>query len=314
MNVNSFFKNCLSFFQDILSYEKKYAKIGVLGTAKILSCFAGIILLGCATALYGRVRKKEEPLFSYEKDVDDLAKTKLNNIGRKSEEISPSKIIQTVDSKTVRSYGEDLTSSEKSEMRTNYIDENTLQIVFKEFPGLNFTIRQQEIFDSQAQVIVNAANTQLFGGGGIDGAIHDNGGQRYKEAHDELQKLYNSRYVSGHAALIDSGSLKENYQIDHVIVVAGPQGEATSDKENALYSCYYNSLLLAEHQGKTSIAFPSISTGLFRFPQDRAACISLKAIYNFIKKHPNTKLTAVSIHFVVKKSKSNLEIYKKSCD
>ena len=163
---------------------------------------------------------------------------------------------------------------------------------------------------SKAQVVVNAANTHLGGGGGIDGAIHRQGGAEYAKAHRELQALFKAHYIEGHAAMIGSGSLKEKYNIENVIVVAGPQGAASPSKETELYSCYFNALVLADEQNKTSIAFPSISTGIFGFPKDRAAAISLKAIHDFLDKHPNTRLKTISIHYLPDDPITNLEIYR----
>lgn len=171
----------------------------------------------------------------------------------------------------------------------------TLKIEFKDHLAMNVTIRQQDIFQSAAQVIVNAANSHLGGGGGIDGAIHRKGGTTYAAGHKALKDQYKGQYVLGHAVMIGSGNLNES-GIDSVIVVAGPQGVTDKAKEGQLYSCYYNSLQLAESQGKESIAFPFISTGIFRFPKDRAAQIAMRAISDFITSHPNSKLKTISVH------------------
>ena len=104
--------------------------------------------------------------------------------------------------------------------------------------------------------------------------------------------------------------LIQKYNIENVIVVAGPQGVTTPSKEAELYSCYFNTLLLADKQNKTSIAFPSISTGIFGFPKDRAAAISLKAIQDFVDKHPNTQLKTISIHYLPNDPISDLEIFR----
>ena len=196
----------------------------------------------------------------------------------------------------VHAYTNDLSDHEKSSLTIHFIDQNTLQVSWVHFSEFKVTMRKQDLFMSRAQVVVNAANTYLGGGGGIDGAIHAKGGVGYIQAHRALREAYHSQYVSGYAAMIESGSLKEDCSIDNVIVVAGPQGEPNAEKESALYSCYFNSLSLAHQQHKTSIAFPSISTGIFRFPKDRAAAISLKAIYDFINHSPNTELKTISIH------------------
>lgn len=220
-----------------------------------------------------------------------------------------SKIIQTEESKIVHPYPGDLSAQEKSKIDSSFSDENTLNINFYEFPYSQVTIRRQDIFTSDAEVIVNAANTHLGGGGGIDGAIHAKGGNSYASAHNLLQKQYHAQYVSGHAAMIESGSLKAKYGIDNVIVIAGPKDESTFEKECELYSCYYNSLELAEAEKKSSIAFPSISTGIYNFPRDRAACISLRAIHDFLIKNQNKYVKNISIHFLPNEPKDYLENY-----
>lgn len=203
----------------------------------------------------------------------------------------------------------DLTQLQKQDLKSNFLDENTLAITFQRHPNIDFTIRRQDIFTSKAQTIVNAANTHLGGGGGIDGAIHKKGGAKYANAHHQLQILYNASYVEGHAAMIDSGDLRNEYNIENVIVVAGPQGTASPSKETELYSCYYNAMVLANEQNKTSLAFPSISTGIFGFPKDRAAAISLKAVTDFFNNHPNTQLKTISIHFLPNEPITELMIY-----
>lgn len=216
-----------------------------------------------------------------------------------------------LDANVVRAYTSDLTQPQKTHIKAHFIDDYTLKISFQQFPLLDFTIRRQNIFNSQAQVIVNAANNHLGGGRGIDGAIHAQGGDSYAKAHRALKEEYKSNYVSGYAAMIDSGALKQKYHIDNVIVVAGPSGgQPNPQKENELYSCYYNSLLLAHSQNKTSIAFPAISTGIFGFSKDRAAHISQKAVYDFFNQHPNSSLKAVSIHFLPNEGKENLEDFR----
>lgn len=207
----------------------------------------------------------------------------------------------------------DLTQIQKADLKADFIDDYTLNITFQKHPKINLMIRRQDIFASKAQIIVNAANTHLGGGGGIDGAIHREGGSEYAKAHHELQTLYNARYIEGYAAMINSGLLKEKYDIENVIVVAGPQGAASPSKETELYSCYFNALMLGHEQNKTSIAFPSISTGIFGFPKDRAADISLKAVQDFVDKYPNTSLKTISIHYLPNDPITDLEIYRGKC-
>lgn len=217
--------------------------------------------------------------------------------------------VQTAQTQTVREYKGDLSELEKEGIKTHFKDDFNLKFTFKQHENFNLSIRRENIFESQAEVIVNAANDHLGGGGGIDGAIHKEGGDSYAKAHRQLKIQYNSQYISGHAAMVESGQLKEKYKIDNVIIVAGPSGETSQEKENELYSCYFNSLLLAHSQNKKSIAFPSISTGIFGFPKIRATAISLKATHDFINQFPETTVKTVSIHFLANEPKKNLEIY-----
>jgi O-acetyl-ADP-ribose deacetylase len=202
-------------------------------------------------------------------------------------------------------YPGDLSPDAKKEIDTYFLNENTLCISFFEKSPISISIRNQDLFQSEAEIIVNAANKHLGGGGGIDGAIHNKGGKRYAQAHHHLQRKYNSSYTCGYAEMIDSGDLKKYNNINHVIVVAGPCGKSSPKKESELYSCYYNSLVLAlQHK---SIAFPAISTGIFGFPKDRAAAISLRAIGDFIANYPHTSLKAISIHFLTSKELQDYE-------
>ena len=210
----------------------------------------------------------------------------------------------------LHSYTGDLNSLQKSQLQMQLVDENVLQINFLEQKPFRLEVRIQDLFESGAQVIVNAANTHLGGGGGIDGAIHTRGKESYQAAHRQLKLYYASNYSCGFAALIESGALKEVLKIDHVIVEAGPQGEATEEKESQLYSCYYNSLLLAHQNKQSHLAFPSISTGIFGFSKERAAAISLKACFDFINSCPVTSLQLVSIH---SQTKEALPYYQQAC-
>lgn len=207
----------------------------------------------------------------------------------------------------VLAYPGELTTKDKEPYKASKTkDGNTLTITG--FKDLNVSIRLQNLFESGAQVIVNAANTHLGGGGGIDGAIHKEGSDAYKQAHRALKDHYNSAYTPGYAAIIDSGNLKAK-GIENVIVVAGPKLVSNPETDSQLYSCYYNSLVLAHLHQKASIAFPSISTGAFNFPLKEAAKISLRALHDFKLNYPETSLKTVSIHFLKDKDKDFLQDY-----
>ena len=199
-------------------------------------------------------------------------------------------------SRTVHKYPGNLSSEYKALFNANSED-GLIKLKLDTRESFDISIRNQDLFKSSAEVIVNAANSHLGGGGGIDGAIHRHGGNSYKQGHRILRDVYESEYTSGHAALISSGELVSKYKIEKVIVVNGPSGKSTEKNKSELYSCYYNSLVLADAQKIKSIAFPSISTGIFSYPKEDAAEISLKAIFDFTLKNPDTTLKTISIHF-----------------
>lgn len=182
------------------------------------------------------------------------------------------------------------------------------------FPSLDskvqVEIRGQNMFASGAEVLVNAANSHLRGGSGIDGAMHNRWNPYgYQEAQLAIFTLdpytrQKENYPSGDAVLIELSQqakeeeTKKGTKINSVIIVNGPQPPLTADTQSRLYSSYYNSLVLAHQQGKTSIAFPSISTGIFQYPKEDASIASLHAIHDFMKEFPKTTLSQISIHFL----------------
>lgn len=304
MKIDYLFKNYFNFFKDSPSFQKNTINTNLVAIAKIVSYFAlsmtlGSTIVSIVSFIYSHLSHKET-LSSTDQKTKDQAKQNLHLSEVNSKQDNPLQ---------VHLYTGDFRESENSKVSTNLTD-TRLQVTFNQYAKFRVTIRREDIFNSSAQVIVNAANKELAGGGGIDGAIHTKGGSEYQEAHKQLKAHYSSQYVSGYASLINSGSLKQKYRIENVIVVVGPQGPTSdSQKENELYSCYYNSLCVAEIAQKTSIAFPSISTGIFKFPKQRAACISLKAIYDFIRNHPNATLTQISIHFLPTERIEELQTY-----
>lgn len=137
---------------------------------------------------------------------------------------------------------------------------------------------QGDITKIQVDAIVNAANTSLLGGGGVDGAIHRAGG---KAILDDCQKIRSKQggCKVGEAVITTAGNLPAKF----VIHTVGPVwNNGKSNEENLLSSAYTNSLQLALDHQVRSISFPNISTGIYKFPKDKAAQIAIKTVSDFL--------------------------------
>jgi len=135
-------------------------------------------------------------------------------------------------------------------------------------------IIQGDITQLEVEAIVNAANQSLLGGGGVDGAIHRVAGPRLLEACRALDGCQTGE------AKITAGF---NLPARHVIHTVGPVWDGGGrDEANLLASCYRNSMQLAVDHKLRSIAFPSISTGVYGFPIEQASRIALRVLLDFI--------------------------------
>ncbi|AZP21314.1 O-acetyl-ADP-ribose deacetylase [Streptomyces aquilus] len=137
------------------------------------------------------------------------------------------------------------------------------------------TLVQGDITRESVDAIVNAANSSLLGGGGVDGAIHRRGGPAILA---ECRALRASRYgkglPTGQAVATTAGELDARW----VIHTVGPVFSAHEDRSDLLASCYRESLKVADELGARTVAFPAISTGVYRWPMDDAARIAVQTV------------------------------------
>lgn len=137
-----------------------------------------------------------------------------------------------------------------------------------------------DITRQDVTAIVNAANSTLLGGGGVDGAIHRAGGPEIlKECQEIRRTVYPDGLPTGQAVITTGGNLHARYVIHTVGPIYGRRPERDSE---LLASCYQNSLQLARQHQISSIAFPSISTGAFGYPKTEAAKVASAAIKSFL--------------------------------
>jgi O-acetyl-ADP-ribose deacetylase len=162
-----------------------------------------------------------------------------------------------------------------------------------------------DITNVEADAIVNAANSTLLGGEGVDGAIHRRGGSKILEECKRLRaKEWPDGLPTGNAVITIGGNLKAK----HVIHTVGPIWRGGFyDEAKLLRSAYRNSLKLAVANGLKSIAFPSISTGAYGYPTEEAADVALAGVKDFLEK--DDKLQRVTF---VLFSDRDLGIYQKA--
>jgi O-acetyl-ADP-ribose deacetylase (regulator of RNase III) len=139
-----------------------------------------------------------------------------------------------------------------------------------------------DITQMDVDAIVNAANSSLMGGGGVDGAIHRAGGpQILRECEEYVRK--NGRLSVGEAMITSGGNLQAKY----VIHTVGPVWNGgKSGEDHLLRNAYLSSLRLAMATGLKTIALPNISTGVYHFPKDRASVIAVGTVREFLGAHP----------------------------
>ncbi len=148
--------------------------------------------------------------------------------------------------------------------------------------GTVISLIKGDITVEEVDAIVNAANSRLAGGGGVDGAIHAAGGPKIME---ECGKI--GGCPTGKAVITTGGDLRAR----HVIHTVGPiYRDGTRNEAALLESAYRSSLELALQNGVKTIAFPSISTGAYGYPLKEASGIALRTVMDFVKKNKGVKL------------------------
>jgi len=165
-------------------------------------------------------------------------------------------------------------------------------------------VKVSDITDEDVDVIVNAANSSLMGGGGVDGSIHRAGGI---EILNECKKIRTTRYIdglpTGEVVITTAGKMKAR----SVIHTVGPVYSGKESDKTFLHRCYFNSLELCRNKKYSSIAFPAISTGVYGYPKDEAAVIASSAIKDFL--HNDDFIKEIRLVFF---SQSDAEIFIKN--
>ncbi|WP_084964177.1 O-acetyl-ADP-ribose deacetylase [Thermoactinospora rubra] len=157
---------------------------------------------------------------------------------------------------------------------------------------MHITLVQGDITEQRVDAVVNAANSSLMGGGGVDGAIHRRGGPAILE---ECRALRASRYPdglpTGQAVATTAGDLPARW----VIHTVGPIHSTSEDRSHLLRSCHVEALRVADGLGARTVAFPAISTGVYGWPLDSAARIAVDAV-----RRAETSVTSVEeVRFVL---------------
>ena len=148
----------------------------------------------------------------------------------------------------------------------------------EEFLGGRVRVAVGDITREAVDAVVNAANSTLLGGGGVDGAIHRAGGPRIlKECREIRRTLYPEGLPAGEAVITTGGLLPARFVIHTVGPIYGRGREA-----ELLTSAYRNSLALAASRSLASVAFPSISTGVYGYPRAEAAAVASRAVAEFL--------------------------------
>ncbi|MEY4934259.1 MAG: hypothetical protein RIS64_618 [Bacteroidota bacterium] len=165
------------------------------------------------------------------------------------------------------------------------------------------SVLQGDITKIEADAIVNAANSRLMGGGGVDGAIHRAGGRTIlAECHDIVLRQGGCRV--GNAVITTAGRLPAQ-KVIHTVGPIWNGGNQSQWELNLLSSCYKKSLELCVENGLKTVAFPNISTGVYRFPKDLAAKTAIQTVLTELSNYPDAIEKVIFVCF----DAENYELY-----
>ena len=152
-------------------------------------------------------------------------------------------------------------------------------------PSAKIVIRVGDITREEVDAIVNAANSSLMGGGGVDGAIHRAGGPEILAACRRIRETeYPDGLPTGKAVITTGGRLPARFVIHTVGPIYGQNGGRDAE---LLAACYENSIALAAANGLRNVAFPAISTGVYGYPKDEAARVARAAVERALADNPS---------------------------
>ncbi|GAA4532468.1 O-acetyl-ADP-ribose deacetylase [Amycolatopsis samaneae] len=164
-----------------------------------------------------------------------------------------------------------------------------------------------DLTEQHADVLVNAANSSLLGGGGVDGAIHRKGGPEILAACRKLRAGHYGRGLrTGQAVATTAGRLPARW----VVHTVGPVFSASEDRSALLADCHRNSLRAAGELGAGTVAFPAISTGIYRWPLDSAAEIALTTVSACLAEHG----TPIEVVRFVLRGRDALDVFRATAD
>ena len=167
--------------------------------------------------------------------------------------------------------------------------------------NVELSLQKGDITKVETDVIVNAANSSLLGGGGVDGAIHNAGGSAILEECRRIVDRQGSCPV-GEAVITTAGRMPAKYVV-HTVGTIWNYGKM--NEEEKLRDCYRNSLKLADEKNVESISFPNISTGAYGFPKEKAVEIALDEVKNYFTVNTSAIKNVIFVCF----DDENFEIY-----